>query len=864
METEARKITVELRVHGVSGTPTVETLHDPHPIQVAGDSDTLFVRSGLPTTPVEPGLLVESQLAAHPKVERHGRVLEAYHWGSLTAGSAIRAFYMTLIPFLLVNVAYWAVPHATCWEDETRRQVIANEHPWVRLTRAVIKLFALALSIELILASALVAIDLYAWQYGAVAQVDPAPAWPGRLLSLDLFRPFGRTVVVGAVLCVLVTAFFNYFGAKRWDREQSPAPYGDQGMVGPFAHTQFWTKRDVGQGMRRLHVVAMRAVLVALAAGVARAGGGKDGDSPVFVAAITLALAFLLFAVILVAYSEWWPGGRDVPPAVGRFEAFALVARILQRVTNVLLLVVLVLLWRMSPAWTVSRAHPLPELSGALWTTATVQAGLAVLLAVLLFVVRVTRGGRGQLAVSVPGPAPVDPSAPGSPAVVWPDPAATVDDAGAWSRGFHPAAGGFVPLVLVVAAWQLAAALSAGLAILVARVLGTPVTSLPSDPSTAAAKDRLTLPDSYWGVSTLWAIGAGVLLVFAVLGLIVFAMLGKWSEWVADAVALIEPPLTPDAASQADAVARSAVARKIGAARVRGHLLKHDAIDFIVMLVAYMAGVAVVGAALLPSRSRSGWLKQQDLNSGVLPYIGSWLLVAVAAALLLLGRSAYRSAGMRRRTGTFFDVACFWPRVAHPFAPPCYGERAVPDLVQRVELLLELDAESPQPPVAEPPTAGPKHRVILAGHSQGSLICFCVVMQLYGRHGADKLRGLSLMTYGSQLRWAFPQVFPSYVGYWEQAVVRSQVLDHRWRNMFRHTDPIGDRVLEPPLPPGSADEDVFCTDPQSHHWDTVDGTAAVRMHGDYFSSVGYDRAAGELVALMGGSPDEPLPGGPQN
>ena len=69
-------------------------------------------------------------------------------------------------------------------------------------------------------------------------------------------------------------------------------------------------------------------------------------------------------------------------------------------------------------------------------------------------------------------------------------------------------------------------------------------------------------------------------------------------------------------------------------------------------------------------------------------------------------------------------------------------------------------------------------------------------MQLYGRHGADKLKGLSLMTYGSQLRWVFPKVFPSYVGYWEQAVVRSQALHYRWRNMYRETDPLGDRVLE--------------------------------------------------------------------
>src|SRR6478752_3242670 len=111
---------VELRVHGVSGTPAEDMLDRPLIVQVAGDGEAGFYR---PRT--------EYGATLGPG----GARLEAYRWGNLTSGAAARAFWLLLLPFTLANVSMWLRPPAIGMGR--------------RITHGLVRLFALTLSATL-------------------------------------------------------------------------------------------------------------------------------------------------------------------------------------------------------------------------------------------------------------------------------------------------------------------------------------------------------------------------------------------------------------------------------------------------------------------------------------------------------------------------------------------------------------------------------------------------------------------------------------------------------------------------------------------------------------------------------------------
>ena len=196
--------------------------------------------------------------------------------------------------------------------------------------------------------------------------------------------------------------------------------------------------------------------------------------------------------------------------------------------------------------------------------------------------------------------------------------------------------------------------------------------------------------------------------------------------------------------------------------------------------------------------------------------LSMYVVLAMSAGLVLLGSQIRRSESARKAVGVIWDLTTFWPRAAHPLAPPCYAERVVPELETRTRWALEKNRALGQP----------DNRVILSGHSQGSLI----VAAMASRLSDEDLARIRIITYGSQIRAlygrVFPRVFgPDDVGY-EPTVRAASLLDPfpdvprelgtepapgkakshslrgrleanggQWVNLFRRSDPLGYRVF---------------------------------------------------------------------
>ncbi|MFJ3898576.1 hypothetical protein [Streptomyces sp. NPDC090083] len=152
--------------------------------------------------------------------------------------------------------------------------------------------------------------------------------------------------------------------------------------------------------------------------------------------------------------------------------------------------------------------------------------------------------------------------------------------------------------------------------------------------------------------------------------------------------------------------------------------------------------------------------------------LGSWLIGLGFILFVTWGRRAYKDASARRTIGILWDVGTFWPRAAHPFAPPCYAERAVPDLTWRMATWTRA-------------TGG---RLVISGHSQGSVLAAAAAWQLK----PAQRRRVALLTYGSPLERLYGRWFPAHFG--PVALTRLHREVDCWRNLYRLTDPIGGPV----------------------------------------------------------------------
>jgi pimeloyl-ACP methyl ester carboxylesterase len=281
-----------------------------------------------------------------------------------------------------------------------------------------------------------------------------------------------------------------------------------------------------------------------------------------------------------------------------------------------------------------------------------------------------------------------------------------------------------------------------------------------------------------------------------------------------------------------------------------------------------LAGVLAAGTGL----SVVPWLRRIPLPNWAAPLsaVGVVTLASLAGFLLHVVYAAGRRPDTARRLGVLADIASFWPRETHPTVPPCYGLKVVPEVADRV-------AEH----LAEPGT-----RVVLVGHSQGSLLAALAMARLLESIPEPDRERVGLVTTGAQLQWAYPRAFPSVVAHASLAELAGQ-LRGRWRALCRGTDALGGAVTTwhrqvfgdvllgvgfrddgtvGPLAPATRGTtgvlvlggDHWLPDPQPGPLPGRRWSPGVRGHSDYLSEPEWDRAIAIAAGLEPVASERPV------
>ncbi|HEX7097722.1 MAG TPA: hypothetical protein VF377_00660 [Acidimicrobiia bacterium] len=236
-----------------------------------------------------------------------------------------------------------------------------------------------------------------------------------------------------------------------------------------------------------------------------------------------------------------------------------------------------------------------------------------------------------------------------------------------------------------------------------------------------------------------------------------------------------------------------------------------------VTMVSAVVVVAALAIAVIVSDDRSGL------------GIGSWADPLGAPASVVLGlipvlavvaiSQLYRNRAVRRIVGVVWDVATFWPRWFHPWSPPAYGERAVPQLGARIDHL-----------------GGP---VVLSAHSQGSVLALATITTAK----PETRPKVALLTHGSPLRRLYAHFFPEYFSPELFAEVAKQTAG--WINLWRCTDYIGGPIGAE----GVEDHEVL--DPESSRPPYPGEARPVPLrHSGYEKTEKYRAALGELLSRL--------------
>ncbi|MTK00949.1 hypothetical protein [Micromonospora sp. CP22] len=857
---------LELRVHGVSNTPPAETLglttepggEPAHPRLVAGGPVTGFYRS--------------------PIASPDPIVVEAYSWGQLTSGARTardveRALWTLLLPFTLANVALHARPGIPA--DPTTDRLTSRSG----MTAWLIRLFCLSLTATPVLAMTGVGVDLIGWQCVDQDCLNRIPG-PWNFLAAPWWQQGGRAMAVGltvplvmiAVLGLVTWRTYQYEAVMPADpstnpagrrtpppvdadvpvgqpvQEPPPAPEPPPGpSTNPLQDPTFWW----GEGQLRRTAVLHLCTGIVIAAAVPL-GTVSVLDPPHGLRAVITWSAVAAFTAVLVitlvAIGRPFLTRRDGATPLGRWSIAVIV------LTGIGLAGTFAVLLLPDGA----AGSPLAELRPPVGCDDDpTRPGCLTDRSLPGFDRVIAWLGTGQLLllIAIGSTARSGRRGAAAPAAA----ALLITLSALWCRGWLPAGPPVsitlsqltLPLLGLAAiglllprtrpdgvnqplephtdlAWHgRAPAVIAGFGWLLSLAYGTGVlywvTNQLNGGGSPGNRHRVFPPIPVTWAGLTFAAALLLLAVVALRAMVLFHRLRR-AEY-AELTARDSRLSAHDLRRARDVSAHQALHRLVGE-----HALRLIGWYAAAMTVLAVLACAAVLACPLPQNSSNGAAPLIRGVGAVGDALLGWLPVAVAAIGLLV----YRKNTIRRSVGVIWDVGTFWPRAAHPLAPPSYAERAVPELLTRTTGLLALPEHDPRR----------VDGIILSGHSQGTVICTAVILQMPARWR----HRIWFFSYGCQLTRLYGRVFPAYFGP-DRLPVLAEALTRpgnstRWTNFWRDTDPLG-------WPVAAGERDIAVTDPEALH--PSDGEVAdppIRSHSGYPEAAEFHRERSRVAWLL--------------
>jgi hypothetical protein len=715
--------------------------------------------------------------------------VEAFMWG-LGTSSTTRALSMLLLPFTLVNVAYWARP------ARPRGTVgsIADS-----AVGSLCRLLGLTLTVTLVLAALGVSMDLLAWQCLGVQECTQR--WPQPFnLAGEADLSTGRWLVVGAVVPLLLLVGLGYYSYRTWQRYERRVDIGRR--TDRLTGARFWRGAAWVERLRSTHMLAGMAVVDGLLAYPIIVHDGSAGKA---VGVGVLAAATAMGAVAIVGAVAPLPlagptvvRAPRVPPGVDPRWYRAAAARAADRTGAIV---------ETFRAAARSAASPV-----TVAVRRSVRAGAVVTAAAMTYAAW-PRSTSYEPAGALPGY--TDFVAVLSVAqVALLIALATAISPLAWTAhrtGKRSALRGFTAPVVASTAVMFAAAEAAGVLYFAALSVGQ------LRPSGAGRAWEPAPPYPYEWAGVAFALA---LAMCAVAGL---ALRTVWRRLVRRGAELTDE--RDPGLRQADPY----VAGLLDHAHARGRLLTYVPRLALVVLVP-VAMLSLVGVAY----SLLGRGPSELLSSPALANLGTWSIGIIAIVLVYLVARAGAMTPVRRTISAIWAMATFWPRAAHPFAAPAHGPRAVADVVSRVTWLTRQ-----------------RTSVLIAGHSHGALLATVAVAYLPA-DAVPRTALLTSASSAARLIEPFFGAFIDRSTFTEVATTLTGPGGTRWRNLYRTTDPIGGPIFpngQPVIGSRVRTVDQLAPDPPTTAVGLgVDPTP--RGHGNYLHDPVFTAEHAALVARL--------------